>query len=392
MQCRRDQERGVDETQRERKEKRFARSDDGNGEGRKPVSAQRNGEDTPPGPPFGGVAAGDRKFSRGQAIRLLGGGFAGAALLSAGLARTAAASTSSLSDPGAYQASVQRAFSGQTDLIEDREHCSAHPERLKTIGRAVGQQVRIGRSSSQYALYTVSETRQESPDNVVRAGAAGRQRLGTSAEFAARLNSQVPHPSFTDPQAKANSEFVERLTDDGRHQGLIATAPHGGDIEPYTDEQAERVARQLASKRVSAWRCKGWKAGGGTHERWHITSTDIHAASFPQLEKVIGRQFKHAVAFHGFSREGVLVGGAAPGSLKREIAGAIDEALAGSGIPVQIADRDDDLGGNSPRNVVNRLTAGQAGGIQIEQSFAARERHWDAISDAVAAVYRRKLG
>ncbi|CAA9423471.1 MAG: hypothetical protein AVDCRST_MAG78-1201 [uncultured Rubrobacteraceae bacterium] len=371
--------------------KRFARSDDGNGEGRKPVSAQRNGEDTLPRPPVGGVVAGGRKFSRGQAIRLLGGGFAGAALLSVGLTRTAAASTSSLSDSGAYQASVQRAFSGQTDLIEDREHCSAHPERLKTIGRAIGQQVRIERSSSQYALYTVSEPHQESPDNVVRMGLTGRQRLGTSDEFAATLNAQVPHPTFTEAEAEDRSEFVERLKDNGTHKGLIAIAPHGGQIEPYTDQQAERVAWRLARKKVSSWRCKGWKQGGGAHDRWHITSTDIHPASFPRLNRVISRGFRYAVAFHGFGQQGILIGGAAPDSLKREIEKAIERAVVGSGIEVRIAQPGDDLGGGSSRNVVNRLTAGGTGGIQIEQSFSARKGYGQAIADAVAGVYRSKL-
>lgn len=54
------------------------------------------------------------------------------------------------------------------------------------------------------------------------------------------------------------SEFVERLTDNGRNSGLIVIAPHGGDIETHTDEQAERVASQLAPKAVTCWRCKGW--------------------------------------------------------------------------------------------------------------------------------------
>jgi len=289
-----------------------------------------------------------------------------------------------------YQVSVKKALASQADLIEDPEHCSADPETLARIGRGPGQQVRLERSSSEYALYTVSETRQESPDNVVRAGAGGRRRLGTSAEFAGKLNSQVPHPMFTDAQAKANSEFVERLTDDGRHQGLIAIAPHGGDIEPYTDEQAERVAWQLASKSVSAWRCKGWKQGGGPHERWHITSTDIHEASFPRLKKVISRDFKYAVAFHGFGGTGVLIGGTAPFYLKQAIQRAIKRAV-GSGIAVRIAHPDDPLGGNSKRNVVNRLTTGDAGGIHIEQSLSARKGHGQAIADAVAAAYRSKL-
>ena len=78
--------------------KRFARSDDGNEEGREPVTAQRNGEDTPPGPPFGGIVAGGRKYSRGEAMRLLGG-LAGVTLLSVGLSGTAEAATSP-SNPG----------------------------------------------------------------------------------------------------------------------------------------------------------------------------------------------------------------------------------------------------------------------------------------------------
>src|SRR5215217_444494 len=45
-----------------------------------------------------------------------------------------------------YSASVRR--QGPADT----EHCSADPERLATIGRARGQQVRIKRSASEFAL------------------------------------------------------------------------------------------------------------------------------------------------------------------------------------------------------------------------------------------------
>jgi phage replication-related protein YjqB (UPF0714/DUF867 family) len=66
--------------------------------------------------------------------------------------------------------------------------------------------------------------------------------------------------------------------------------------------------------------------------------------------------------------------------------------VAGSGLWVRIAQSGDDgLGGTSPRNVVNRLTAGGANGIQIEQSFSARKYHGQTIADAVAGVYRPKL-
>lgn len=50
-------------------------------------------------------------------------------------------------------------------------------------------------------------------------------------------------------------------------QGLVTLAPHGGMIERHTDHQAERVATLLSCDRVSVWRCKGFKTGGGAFER-----------------------------------------------------------------------------------------------------------------------------
>ncbi len=293
-----------------------------------------------------------------------------------------------------YHVSVNKALTAsQQDLIDHKEHCSADLEKLATVGRALGHQLRIKRNDSQYALYTVSQVRQETPDNIVRMGDSARNRLGTSSEFAAALHSQGPHPTFNDAEAEANSEFVERLDDDGVHTGLIVIAPHGGDIERHTDQQAERVASRLKTKGVSSWRCKGFKEGGGASDRWHITSTDIHEASFPRLNSVIPRGFTYAVAFHGFDEPptDVLIGGGAPESLKQEIKTTINGALAASGMRVRIASPDEGYGGDSPQNIVNRLTAGGGNGIQIEQSLRARTNHWEKIADAVAEVYDRRL-
>ena len=62
---------------------------------------------------------------------------------------------------------------------------------------------------------------------------------------------------LTVSEAEAYSEFIENLADNGHHNRLIIIAPHGGDIEEYTDEQAEHVAQKLSSKCVSVWICKG---------------------------------------------------------------------------------------------------------------------------------------
>jgi phage replication-related protein YjqB (UPF0714/DUF867 family) len=87
----------------------------------------------------------------------------------------------------------------------------------------------------------------------------------------------------------------------------------------------------------------------------------------------------------------VLVGGAAPLTLKQEIAEALERALAGSGTPVRIAEPGEQFDGDSPNNIVNRLTANGANGVQIEQSLEARNGFWEAIADAVARVYADKL-
>ncbi len=289
-----------------------------------------------------------------------------------------------------FAGAVKKAFSSQTTLIGRGEHCSLDPERLASIGLPPGSQIRVRREPEHLALYTVSETRQESIDTTVRMALAARQRLGTSDEFNATIETRVPHPTFSDEEARKHSEFVERLNDDGRQQRLVAIAPHGGTIERHTDEQAERVATVLGRDCVTAWRCKGFKTGGGAFDRWHITSTDIHEASFPLLKTIVRRGFAHAVAFHGFSEADVLVGGAAPLALKQEIAAELEKALAGSGIGVRIADASEHYDGDNRKNIVNRLTAGGANGVQIEQSLEAREGFWKAIADAVASVYRRR--
>lgn len=289
---------------------------------------------------------------------------------------------------------VKKALTSQDTLLGQSEHCSVDPEQLAQIGRAIGHQVRIKRNDNEYALYTVSDTRQENPDNIVRMGQDARLRLGISDEFDAVLDAQVPHPTFTEAEAEANSEFVECLTDNGSHTGLVAIAPHGGMIEQFTDRQAERVAAQLANQGVSCWRCKGWKQGGGASERWHITSTDIHEASFPLLKTISDRGFTYAVAFHGFKRSevndfDVLIGGGAKDALKQEIQLAIKDAIDDPDIRVVIATSDMNLNGNDSQNIVNRLATKK--GIQIEQSKQARQNFWREIADAVAAVFADRL-
>jgi phage replication-related protein YjqB (UPF0714/DUF867 family) len=145
-------------------------------------------------------------------------------------------------------------------------------------------------------------------------------------------------------------------------------------------------ASRLAGKGVSSWRCKGWHPKGA-FEHWHITAVDIHEASFPLLNSVISRGFRYAVAFHGFDDPNIphdiLVGGLAPDALKENVKEAI-QGVVGSDFTVHVTQPGEQFGGDDKRNIVNRLTAGGANGVQIEQKKGPREKYAQAIADAVA--------
>jgi phage replication-related protein YjqB (UPF0714/DUF867 family) len=280
---------------------------------------------------------------------------------------------------------VKKAFDTQDDLKRHREHCAPAARPLVSLDRAKGQQIRIHRDSD-FALYTISELLHETTDPVVRIGLTGRQRLGTDGEFEGALDTKVVDPELSDRGARDAGELVERLDDDGSQARLIVIAPHGGDIEPHTDTQAERVAEQLGPALASAWRAKGWKPGGGAFQRWHITSSDIDPRGFRLLDSVMARGFEHAVAFHGFDDEpGVLIGGTASPELKARLARAIQSVLP-AGLTVRIAQPSERYGGDDPNNIVNRLSP--CGGIQIEQGPSARADHGLDIADAVAELFR----
>ena len=289
-----------------------------------------------------------------------------------------------------FTGKVKKAFSSQSTLMYASEHCSLDPEQLLAAGLVIGRQVRVRRSPTNVALYTISEDRQEADNTIVRMAQPARARLsatGDETEFAVSVDPEVTRSALTDEQAQAQSEFVERLCDNGTQKGLLVLAPHGGSIEHDTDRQAERVGEILGADRSSVWLCRGFRQGGGALDAWHITASDINDVSFPLLGSIAHRSFEYAVAFHGFREEDVLVGGGASRRLKRRIATAIQGALAGTEIQVRIARSSEKFDGNNPRNIVNRLTEGGIGGVQIEQSSEAREDYWKQIAEAVAGVF-----
>ena len=281
--------------------------------------------------------------------------------------------------------SVKKAIDTQEDLQDHREHCAPAARALAALGSGLGQQVRV-HHDDEFALYTVSELLHETSDPVVRMGLDGRQRLQSDDEFEGVLDTKVVDPDLCDTKAREAGELVERLDDDVPQTHLIVIAPHGGDIEPHTDEQAERVAGSLGPQLASVWRAKGWRPHGGAFERWHITSTDLNPVCFPLLDSLMSRRFADAVAFHGFNDEpGVLIGGTAPADVKEQLRQAIQQVLP-AGLDVRVALPNERYGGDDRNNIVNRLSP--CGGIQIEQGSTPREDFGSDIAEVVADFFR----
>ena len=305
--------------------------------------------------------------------------------------------------PTEYNAQILKLDLPEQDTLKnDAERCSADPGMLQSIGRDVGHQVRIKRVDADnpgfLALYTVAQANPQedlgdpSRANVVRTGLTGRERLGTPNEMEAVVQATV----VDDPPPSSGVRFFEVAEDDQTQTYFIAIAPHGGDIEEHTDDEAEHLRTELVSSGYPATSliCKGFGDGPGpkgASSRFHITSTDLNPESFPLLKGIATRKFCHGVAFHGFSKQpdeaDLYIGGGASGRLKR----AIRNELVAANLPLQIriATENDapKFQGRSDNNLINRLAAQ---GIHIEQSGEAR-KFSENIAKAIATVYRSPI-
>lgn len=279
------------------------------------------------------------------------------------------------------------------------EHCMAKRRQIVDIGRDRNQQVRIEFPTANgtiSAIYTVSVFHPHA--GLVILGEKiqallANCKLSNTNTCEGRVKAQIMIDGLDDDKANERGELIEHLSHDSQNHKLVVIAPHGGDIEEYTDKQAEYVGKQFSSDRVSLWICKGFsnKDHSDALERWHITSTEISEKSFPKLNTIIGPKFEYSIAFHGWKKDNIIcVGGSenqTPHDLKQRIKDAIQDALLAKGSKIEVKDSDcpEGFNGNDPYNIVNRLGTN---GIQIEQCKKAREDYHDLIAQAVVDAIR----
>ena len=253
------------------------------------------------------------------------------------------------------------------------ERCRLPAATLEATGLEAGRQVRLYHDGAP-ALFTV-----EVADGKFGAvGPGGRDRLeATGGSFRVEADPVVVDPALDEATAAEEGGFLERRRT-ATDASAVALAPHGGYVEYGTDTQACRFADRLGAM---AWYCAGWWPGGGAFDRWHITSTALHPASFPELGTLADRSFERAVSFHGWTESHLAVGGAAPLALREAVRDALREVVD---VEVRLA-TDPERDGSSPENVVNWLSA--EGGVQLEQPLAVRDQRAEAVADAVAGVF-----
>ena len=286
----------------------------------------------------------------------------------------------------------------------DDEHCKAKRRQIEDVGRTRNEQIRIEfdtpNEGSISAIYTVT---------VFHNGDAKLVVLGD------KIKNLLPHCELSDnkckgkvkaqiilkgidndEQAKTSGELIEHLYHESQNHNLIVIAPHGGEIEEYTDKQAEYVWSQFSSDRASLWTCKGFgrKHHADALERWHITSTEISEKSFPQLNSISGLKFEYSIAFHGWRHDSICVGGSAGNDLIGVVKESIQNALKAQGSDIKVNDPNcpegcpDGFNGDNDKNIVNRLGTK---GIQIEQCKKARECYHKVIAKAVVDAISSRI-
>lgn len=281
-----------------------------------------------------------------------------------------------------------------------REHCKAKLKQIQDIGRHRHEQVRIEFETTNHgmtsAIFTVSVFHPDT-DSVILGPNIDEYlqdcKLTSENTCKGKVKAQIMIEGLSEEDAKHKGELIEILTPpNSQNRKLIVIAPHGGNIEPRTDEQARYVRMNLPSERVTTWICKGFNYPDATveldaHKRWHITATEISERSFPQLRTIIEPKFEYAIAFHGMNANFICVGGSAESidaGLVEEIKDAIKNALPqGSNIDVVATACGGGFSGDDPCNIVNRLGVK---GIQIEQGLDIRDAHWKEIAQAVVDV------
>jgi hypothetical protein len=306
------------------------------------------------------------------------------------------------------RATVSKARSNQNELLGSKRVGSVSESVAERLGLRPGVQLRLDpiepasgtadgtanggptadgldgpAMGARSGAITVTEVH---PDEAVdvRLAKAARRPLDATAPFEARIRSTVPATTLPVPEARRRDEVVETcwLPDAGLAAAdVLFCAPHAGDMERNTHRAATFAARAFGRERAALWSVRHF--GADSFDRWHVTSSRVHPASYPALGRVAGRTYPLAVSVHLWNGSDVLVGGLADAADRERVAAAVADAIGGCR---DVETEDGKYMARTGANVVNRLTPDRARGIQVELPAYVAQRYRKRVGEALGHV------
>lgn len=229
-------------------------------------------------------------------------------------------------------------------------------------------------------LFTIEQlTRMSAIDTVAISSSDGLAKLvGASLPLTANLTIFEPSSGISDATAQATGAYYETLVDNGSNTGFCVIAPHGGQIELYTDTMADELETSFNTgtlNPITKWIGRGYNilVGQTGYQRWHITSVDIYEGQYPLLDSIYERDFEFVVSLHGQS--GTLridIGGnTAETTFIDSLVTTLRAAGALSGVSI-VRTESDAIEGQSVNNIGNRLVPTSDQYVQFEMTLDVR--------------------
>lgn len=280
-----------------------------------------------------------------------------------------------------------------------------------------GQQLRAGRRASTASEETTETASAPKPQNPsvfthrteppigpeyseIYLSEANLKRLETEEGGKASISPFAPNPDITTRSgARRNNEYIEQKISQGESDDyLISLAPHGGQVEAFTAQQAKRISNRMG---VASWLTLGFDGDGreAAQNRWFVPTPEIAPISYPKLAS-LGQDFAFAISFDGFRTpprktdgEAVAIGGLISESKRQRVATEIQKKFEDAGVSdVDIYAYKTGSGrGTSSDHLVNRMTDTDRNGVEIAQTLEVRRNHWAKVADGAEVALREIL-
>jgi phage replication-related protein YjqB (UPF0714/DUF867 family) len=231
-------------------------------------------------------------------------------------------------------------------------------------------------------LYTVEQVcTMPTPTTVAISSAEGLTKLGTGGALpmTASLSLFAPDSPVDDAAAQAAGNYYETLSDNGTNTKFCVIAPHGGQIELYTDTMADALKTSFdtgSMATVTKWKGIGYTLGLGSqtgYDCWHITSVDMYQTQWPLLNSIYTRDFLYVLSLHGQSGTNRIdIGGhLSENTFIDSVVTALQARAELTGVTI-VRTETEDIDGQSAYNIGNRLCTTSHHYVQMEMTLDVR--------------------